>query len=122
VSEAGAFLYQGENAVQTGMAPGTIQRARAAVVRGRIYDRSGSGLSGVTVTVVGHSEFGTTISDNTGTFSMAVNGAAELRFRYQRTGYLSVERSTMVQQQDFSWLPDAVLTTLDTNVGCRTPC
>ena len=69
-----AFLYSGDDAVQTGMAPDTIQQNRAAVIRGLVFDRDGAPLTGVRITVLNHPEFGSTVSRLDGYFDMAVNG------------------------------------------------
>ena len=55
------FLYTGASQVQTGVAPGTIETARVAVLRGRVLDRDGSGLAGVAITVLDHPELGRTL-------------------------------------------------------------
>ncbi len=52
-----AFLYTGTNPIQTGVAPGTIELRRAAVVRGKMLDKNNAPLSGVTISVLNHPEF-----------------------------------------------------------------
>src|SRR6185369_6120248 len=68
VGRGTAFLYTGPNAIQTGVAPGTIIAERAAVVRGRVLDRSNAPLPGVTITVLNHPELGQTLSRADGMF------------------------------------------------------
>ena len=41
------FLFTGKDPVQTGVAPGTIEPARAAVLRGRVLSRDEVPLAGV---------------------------------------------------------------------------
>ena len=60
------FLFQGPDAIQTGVAPGAIVPARAAVLRGRVMDREGAPLPGVVVDVLGHPERGSTLTRNDG--------------------------------------------------------
>src|SRR5205807_3151946 len=48
---ATAFLYTGPNPIQTGVAPGTIELKRAAVLRGKVTDRTDAPLPGVQMTV-----------------------------------------------------------------------
>src|SRR5262249_21397686 len=110
------FLYTGNNPVQTGVAPGTIEMVRAAVVRGRVTDRTGQPLADVTVSVLGHAEYGQTHSRADGMFDMAVNGGGMLTLTYTRTGFLPVQRLIDVPWQDYAWLPDAGLIPLDTQV------
>jgi RHS repeat-associated protein len=104
-----AFLYTGADAVQTGVATGTITPRRAAVVRGNVLQKSGAPLAGVTVTIVGHPEFGTTQSRADGAFDMAVNGGGRLTVRYERAGYLPVQRQVATFAREFTLAPDVVL-------------
>ena len=60
LATATAFLYSGSTPIQTGVAPGTIVPRRAAVLRGRVLDRSGAPLPGVTIAILNHPEFGLT--------------------------------------------------------------
>ncbi len=50
------FLYEGPDAVQTGVTDGAIQPMQAAIVRGVVHERGGAPLSDVNVTVLGHTE------------------------------------------------------------------
>ena len=84
LATATAFLYTGSTPIQTGMAPGTIDPKRAAVLRGRVTDRSGASLPGVTLTVLAHPEFGQTLSRADGMFDLAVNGGGVLTLSYAR--------------------------------------
>ena len=59
VFDSTAFLYNSANPIQRGVAAGTIDFVRAAVVRGMVTIRGGQALSGVTITVAGHPEMGT---------------------------------------------------------------
>jgi hypothetical protein len=110
------FLYTGSNPVQTGVAPGTISMVRAAVVRGRVTDRAGQPLADVTVSVLGHPEYGQTHSRSDGMFDLAVNGGGMLTLNYVRAGFLPVQRQADVPWQDYTWLPDVVLIPLDVQV------
>ncbi len=80
------FLYTGANPIQTGVAPGTIDAKRAGVLRGRVLDRSNSALPGVTITILGHPEFGQTLSRADGVFDLAVNGGGLLTVKYDEDG------------------------------------
>jgi RHS repeat-associated protein len=109
-----AFIYTGPDAVQTGVATGTITARRAAVVRGNVLQKSGAPLDGATVTIVGHPEFGTTKSRADGVFDMAVNGGGRLTVRYERPGYLPAQRQVATFPKEFALAPDVVLLQRDT--------
>jgi RHS repeat-associated protein len=120
-----SFLYTGSNPVQTGVAAGTIVATRAAVVRGRVLNRNSQAISGAVMSVVGHPEFGSTVSANDGTFAMAVNGGSGLIVNYTANGFLPVQRSAAaVPWNDYAVMPDVVLTPEDsaaTTVNLNAP-
>jgi RHS repeat-associated protein/uncharacterized repeat protein (TIGR01451 family) len=121
MSEGTKFLYTGSGAIQSGVSQDTIAPQRAAVLRGFVSKRDGEPLSGVTVSVVDHPEFGTTQSRDDGAIYMAVNGGGTLRVRYEKDGYLPLERQVDTAWQDYSWLKDAAMIPLDTAVTDVTP-
>jgi RHS repeat-associated protein len=116
LADAESFLFSGTNPVQTGVAAGTIVPANMAVVRGQVSNRSGSPLAGVTVTVVNHPEFGSTLTQGDGSFDMAVNGGQTLRLHYALTNYLPAERLVQAPWQDYVTADDAILVQVDAQV------
>ena len=86
VFDATEFLYTGPNAIQIGVAANTIEPDRVAVLRGRILDRNDQPLAGVKISVLGHPEYGHTVSRLDGEYDLAVNGGGSLTVNYQRTG------------------------------------
>jgi RHS repeat-associated protein len=113
IADANAFLYTGANPIQVGVAPGTIQKQRAAVLRGRVLDNAGNALPGVVVTVLDHPEFGRTVTRADGLFDLVVNGGGRLTLDYQKTGYLPVQRKASAPWRDYAWLPDAIMLHVD---------
>jgi RHS repeat-associated protein len=118
------FLYTGANAVQTGVAANTIDDDRAAIVSGRVTDRSGAPVAGVQVTTAGHLEFGQTLSRADGRFDYAFNGGALLHLTFTKSGFLPADRlvTTKWNQQkaigDIALVPyDAAVTTVDMNAA-----
>ncbi len=107
------FLYTGDNAVQTGMAPETIDIRRAAVLRGKVMTADNAALSGVIVTILNHPEFGQTFSRIDGMFDLAANGGGLLTVNYAKPGYLSAQRQVKVPWQDYTVLPDVVMIPYD---------
>ncbi|MFZ5699038.1 MAG: Ig-like domain-containing protein, partial [Pseudomonadota bacterium] len=115
-----AFLYTGSNPIQTGVAPNTIEPKRAAVLRGKVLARdtlnNSVPLSGVTISVHGHPEFGQTQSRADGLFDLAVNGGGYLTLDYSKTGFLPAQRQVHTPWQDFAHADDVVLIPLDSAV------
>ena len=94
--------------------PDTIVENRVAVLRGQVFTKDSIPLPGVTITIVDHPEFGSTMSRADGWFDMAVNGGGPLAVRYEKTGFITAQRQINVPWQDFTFLPDVVLIPHDT--------
>jgi len=113
MSDATAFLYSGTTPIQTGVAPGTIQSLRVAVLRGTVRTRDGFPLPAVTITVLGHPEFGQTVTRPDGRFDLAVNGGGPLTLRYTKSGFLDAQRQVSTVWQGNAFAPDVVLIPVD---------
>ncbi len=116
IGAATEFLYTGANPIQTGVAPGTINPMRVAVLKGRVLDKNNSPLSLVKITVLGHPEFGQTMSRADGRFDMAVNGGGALTVQYEKVGFQTVQRTDNVPWQDYCGIPDVVMIGYDPQV------
>lgn len=116
MAAATEFLYTGPNPIQTGVAPGTIEPVRAAVIRGKVLDREGAPLSGVQITILNHAEFGQTLSRADGMFDLAVNGGGLLTVQYEKEDFLTAQRQVNVPWQDYVVVDDVVLIPLDPQV------
>jgi RHS repeat-associated protein len=113
VFDGTAFLYTGPLAVQLGVAPETIVPERSAVVRGQVLDHDGEPAPGVKITVLGHPEYGYTLSRSDGAFDLAVNGGEVLTVQYERQDAFTVQRKLQVPWQDYAFLPEVILTEPD---------
>lgn len=114
ISGAAEFLYTGDNPIQTGVLPGTIEVTRTAVLRGKVLDHSGQPLPGATITILGQPNYGQTLSRADGMFDMVVNGGGPLTVNYALDGYLTAQRQVEVPIRDYLWLPDVALIERDT--------
>jgi hypothetical protein len=114
MAAATEFLYTGANPIQTGVAAGTIDPTRIAVLKGAMKKRDGSALGGVKITILDHPELGQTLSRGDGAFDIAVNGGGLLTVNYERSGYLPIQRQVDATIQRYEQLDDAVLIPLDT--------
>ena len=110
------FLYSGDDPIQTGVAPDTIDLSRVAVLRGLVTERDGSRLSGVTVSLLDHPEYGQTLTRFDGEFDLVANGGGMFTVNYEKDGYLPVQRDIGTSWQSYGWLPDIVMIPLDPNV------
>ncbi len=104
-----SFLYSGATPIQTGVAAGTINPVRAAVLRGRVLDKTFAPLGGATVTILGHAELGQTLSREDGGYDLAVNGGGRLTLSFVKDGYFPAQRAADVSWQDYTTLDDVIL-------------
>jgi hypothetical protein len=93
VAESAAYLYAGSNALQKSADPKAFDPRRMALIHGRTLDVQGKPLAGIKISIKGHPEYGYTYTRGDGVFDLAVNGGARLRLRYERDGYLPIERA-----------------------------
>lgn len=108
-----AFLYAGDPPIQTGVAPGTIDGARVAVVQGRVLDERGGALPLARVTVLGHPELGQTLSRADGAYDLAVNGGGQITVVLEAAGRLSASRRVLAPWRGFVAVPDVALMPVD---------
>lgn len=114
---AAEFLIAGPDPIQRDADPGAFEAERSAVVRGKLVDRDGGALPGVHVAVVGHDEYGYTLSRDDGEFDLMVNGGGVLLLEFRKSGYLFAQRQAQVPWRDFVVLDDVALVALDPAVS-----
>jgi RHS repeat-associated protein len=112
-----SFLYQSAHPVQTGVAAGTIEETRAAVIRGKVSLWDDAPLAGVTASVIDHPEYGQTLTRADGEIYLAVNGGGPLTVRLERDGYLPVDRQVEVPWQGYAQLDPVVMIEQDPHVS-----
>jgi len=108
-----AFLYSGNDPIQTGVSSGTIEASRVAIIRGKVENNSNLPLTGVTIKIKEHPEFGQTLSRADGAFDMVVNGGGLLTVNYTKEGYLPVQRKVQTPWKDFSRVETIIMIPLD---------
>lgn len=113
LGEATEFLYTGPQAIQTGVAEGTIHKLRAAVIRGRVKTTDGYALRGVTVTILGRGEYGQTLSRADGLYDLVVNGGETVTLAYERSGYITAQRTITTEWLEYTVIDDVVLVPYD---------
>ncbi|AUX41034.1 uncharacterized protein SOCE26_024390 [Sorangium cellulosum] len=111
--DAVGCIYQGPNAPQTGVTA-TIAPASVAVVKGKVATRAGVPISGVKVSVLHHeagdaASYGQVLTRADGAFELVVQGGQPLTMKYEKAGYLPVQRQVGTQWQQWSKAPDVVM-------------
>ncbi|MBK7367063.1 MAG: hypothetical protein IPJ04_03900 [Candidatus Eisenbacteria bacterium] len=103
------FLWSGAGPVQTGVASSTIDTTRVSVIRGRVFGRDVGALANVSVSVVGHSEYGQTLTRADGVFDLAVNAGSPRTLEFAKADFLLAQRTITPAPLDFVQLPDVAL-------------
>jgi len=115
------FLIEGDNPVQTGVQPGALNDALIAVVRGRVLDRSGAPVGGLTVKVKERPDWGRTFTRPDGRFELLVNAEVDLTLDVHGGGFMPVQRSVRARRHGFVALDDITAVALDPVVTSITP-
>lgn len=113
IADATEFLYTGSNPIQVGVPEGMIEAKRVAVVRGQVRARGGAPIEAVTVSVLGHPEFGSTRTRTDGRFDLAVNGGGLVTIDYQKSGYIPAQRQVHAPWRDYVEADEVVLVPYD---------
>ena len=109
VSEAAEFLYTGDDPLQRDVEEGSIDRARVALIRGRVEDAAGKPVLGAKVSVVGHPEWGWTYSRKDGFYDLAVNGGGRLVINFAFEGHLGAGRAVQPGWLRYETIPTVAL-------------
>jgi hypothetical protein len=117
IGEGTQWIY-GTGGPQTGVAAGTIVLQQAAVIRGQVYTTTDnvnrSVASGVTVSILGHPEYGSTATrTGDGWFDMVVNGGGEYTVVFTYSGDLPVQRHVKTRWNDYAFTSNVVMTPKD---------
>jgi RHS repeat-associated protein len=106
VADSSAFLYTGDNPLQKGADAKAFERARVAVLHGRVMDTDGAPLPGVSVSVQGHPEYGYTLTRGEGQYDLVVNGGSRLLLEFSADGFLAAQRSVSPKWQQHARVDD----------------
>jgi hypothetical protein len=110
-----AFLHEGPDAIQVGVAPGTIDPVRGAGLVGHVLYADGAAAMNVSVTVLGHPEYGVTLTDANGRYALAVNGGEPLTIVAEKAGFLEAQRTTRAEWDRITTLPPLRILAPDPN-------
>ncbi|MFA5832145.1 MAG: Ig-like domain-containing protein [Bacteroidota bacterium] len=116
VTSSTQFIYTGSNPIQTGVDTSMLDQVRIGVIRGKVLSNDAQPLSGVTISILDHPEFGQTVSRVDGMYDLVVNGGGKLVLSFQRTGYLPVQRQVDVPWQDYIFADSIIMIQIDNQV------
>jgi len=107
--EHSRFLWESEPPVQAGVVAGALTAENLVLVHGRVLDRAGSPLPGVSVAVLDRGELGCTASRIDGGYELALAGGTAV-LEFSREGYFEVQRRLTLPFGRQRTLEDVVMT------------
>ena len=96
---ANAFLNQG-----TAPIPCDV----FSVLMGHVYTTDGVGVPGMRISVLGHPEWGSAISQTEGLYALAV-AAGRHTLELRASAFIPIQRLAIAKARDFSYLPDTAV-------------
>jgi RHS repeat-associated protein len=102
----GSFGKQYEDLVPPDATIGAYDARRFVVITGFVYGRGMAPLSGVTISLHNHPEYGTATSDETGRFSLPADGGGLYTGVYEKEGYITAHRQVQTCWNDISIVDD----------------
>lgn len=117
VGESIRFLFDGSDAVQTGVDTNVLESYRLSALQGIVRDVNSNVMAGVAVSVLGEPAYGITYTRTNGMFDLAVNGGSALVLCFERYGCLPVQRTVDVPWQEGVHLSDVFMLGSDTNLS-----
>ena len=98
----GCFGAQYMDLIPPDATVGSYDPKRFAVITGLVYGTDGSPISGVSINILDHPDYGTAYTDNEGQFSIPVEGAGILTVVYHKQGLIPVQRKIHVPWNDIA--------------------
>lgn len=116
---AGTFGAQYNNLVPPDATVQSYDAKRFSLIAGLVEDFSGAPISGVSVMLKGHPEYGTVYTDGTGRFTIPVEGGGTMTIAYTKAGLIDSHRQAYVPWNDIAIVetirmiaPDSTATTV----------
>jgi hypothetical protein len=102
-------LYTGADPPQKDVDPGAIVPERIAAIRGKVTDRDLTPLEGVKATIHGKPEYGYTLTDSAGEFTLVVSGGGHFGVDFELADHLPVQRRIALAWNEITWLDPVAL-------------
>lgn len=110
-----SFLVDGANAIQFDVQDSAISVRKPAVMHGVVVGLDGAPAGGVRVSIADHSGMGWTRTRADGQWDLLVSGDQSLLVRFEKAGWLPVQRMIRCRVEDITSIDTVVLTRLDTH-------
>ena len=98
----GSFGEQYEDLIPSDASIESYDSNRFSIITGKVEDRDQDPLSGVTVSIHSHPEYGTAQTDSNGKFSIPVEGGGTITVVYEKSGLITAHRKVDVPWNEIS--------------------
>ncbi|MCI5129498.1 MAG: sugar-binding protein, partial [Candidatus Electrothrix sp. AUS3] len=98
----GSFGEQYDDLVPKDATVAKYDEKRFALITGVVNDMAGSPLADVRITVHGHPEYGTVLTDTEGRFSIPVEDGGTMTLAYRHDGFITSHRQVYVPWNDIA--------------------
>lgn len=121
VRDTATTWTSGSNPAQTGVTPGALDERRVALRTGRVVDRSGAPIEGVTVTALEAPDLGQTQTDGNGFYTFAFNAGGSTVLNFESPQRLTVQRRFTSAWNEWARLEDVVMIGIDVESQTTSP-
>ncbi|EFL49690.1 YD repeat protein [Solidesulfovibrio fructosivorans JJ]] len=105
----GSFGAQYQDLIPWNTKLASYDAKRFALVTGRVLSAAGTPLPGVTVSVAGRTEYGSTHTDADGRYNLPLESTGSMTVVYSLAGYLPAQRTVPVRWNDTAVVEDTLL-------------
>jgi hypothetical protein len=98
----GSFGEQYQDLIPTDATLESYDPKRFSLITGLVQDLGGSPIADVSVTIHGHLEYGTAVTDSQGQFSIPVEGGGTVTVVFQKQGRITIHRKVHVPWNDIA--------------------
>ncbi|MFZ0448383.1 MAG: hypothetical protein WAL98_04010, partial [Desulfatiglandaceae bacterium] len=98
----GSFGQQYEDLIPPDATVNEYDAKRFSLITGEVHSIDNSPISGVSISLRGHLEYGTVSTDAQGRFSFPVDGGTTLTVVYQKDGFITTHRKVYVPWNDIA--------------------
>ncbi|MDR0579831.1 MAG: hypothetical protein LBG21_04440, partial [Campylobacteraceae bacterium] len=88
-----------------------------AMITGKVSDEHGRPLKDIVVSIHKFGEYGTTKTDENGSYAIPVEGGKNIIIRYSKPGYTTIDRDIYAKVQDWTIAPDVTMLAKDAKVS-----
>jgi len=115
-TQSGSFAKSYSDLIASNATIDNFDEKRFCVLRGKVKTIDDRPLSNVTVSIKGHSEYGSVQTDSNGEFAIAIEGGGVVTIRYQKDSFATSDRKVDAPWKDIVIVEDIAMVKRDSEV------